>query len=109
MSESLKSSKVLLGGQATKDIFEMIAEIKTGEKFVQTTPSKLTSWIVSRYRSNAFGQDRQAIRKAHFNHQKALQEALKGAASEEEFRAACAQAIKQIGRKTQKHKTDQIG
>ena len=97
-----KPIRVLLDSQAAGDILAMAVESKG--KFVEVTPSKLVSWIVSRYRSKAFGQDREAIKRAHFNHRKALAQALKGAASEEELRAVCAQAMKRVWGKAKAQK-----
>ena len=106
MNKNLKSSRVLLDTQAVKDIFEMIVESKTGQEFVEITPSKLASWIISRYRSNVFNRDREIITQAHFNHQKALRHALKGASSEDELRAICMQTMKQVGKKRKKKRTE---
>ena len=95
-----RPGKVLLDGQAANNLLQMLEEAKAGEngQFVQLTPSKLASWIVSRYRQSAFKRDRVAIRKAHFNHQKHLKEAIKMATTEEELRATLAAAMKQVGR-----------
>ena len=106
MNKNLKLSRVLLDAQAVKDIFEMIVESKTGQEFVEITPSKLASWIISRYRSNVFNRDKEIITQAHFNHQKALRHALKGANSEDELRAICMQTMKQVGKKRKKKRTE---
>ena len=102
MSENLKPAKVTLNGRAASDLLQMMEEVKNWDRFVDITPSKLASWVISRYFFLAFRREKKIIGKAHFNHQKYLQEALKKASCEEEFRAALAVAMKQVGRKRRK-------
>ncbi|MCY4644612.1 MAG: hypothetical protein OXB88_08340, partial [Bacteriovoracales bacterium] len=81
------------------DLLQMMEEVKDRDRFVELTPSKLASWVVSRYFSLAFKREKKIIGRAHFNHQKHIKEALKKATTEEELRAALASALKQVGRK----------
>ena len=99
MNKEIKPMKVTLNAGAAGDLLQMMEETKNGDKFVDLTPSKLASWIVSRYFQQAFRREKKIIGKAHFNHQKHIKEALKKASSEEELRAALAAAMKQVGRK----------
>ena len=92
-----KAIRVLLSEQASEDILAMIGDCR-GE-FVEITPSKMASWVISHYRKNAFEKGKKAAIEAHYNHRKALAHALKAARSEEELRAICTRAMKRVGRK----------
>ena len=98
MSENMKSVKVTLRGLAASQLFQMMEDIKDGNQFIILTPSKLSSWIISRYFDSAFKREKLIMRKAHFNHQGHLKEALKKASTEEELRAILAAAMKQVGK-----------
>ena len=91
-----KPSRVLLNEQAARDLFEMEAEVKQGSGHVQLSPAQLASWIVSRYRQTAFKRDRETIRRAHLDHRKSLQEAIKTVTSKEHLQEALALAMKQM-------------
>ena len=99
MNENRKPVKVTLNGQAAHELQQMMEEVKNWDRFVELTPSKLASWVISRYFFLAFKREKKIIGKAHFNHQKHLKEALKTATTEEELRAALTVAMKQVGRK----------
>ena len=101
MSENInKPIKVLLDAKAAGSLLQMIEEVKALEEgdFVQITTSKLVSWIISRYRQSSFKRDKAAIKRAHFNYQKQLKEALKSVSDEEELRVALSSVMKQVGR-----------
>ena len=108
MNKNLKSSRVKLDTQSGQyRIFEMIVEYKTGQEFVAITPSKLASWIISRYRSNVFNRDREIISQAHSNHQKKLRYCPQKSdlASMNMSKAICMQTMKQVGKKRKKKRT----
>ena len=95
----MKQKKILLDFQATSDLLQMLEEVKEGSLFVQLTPSKLVSWIVSRYRERFFCREKVSIRKAHFNHKKHLREALKSVNSEDELKDALSDVMRKVGRR----------
>ena len=95
-----KQRKVLLDGPASSNLLAMVEEVKAGDRVLQLTPSKLASWIVSRYWRMAFKGDKKMIRKAHFDYLKNLKEALKATTTDKELRSALAVAIKKVGNRS---------
>ena len=99
MKEGGQESRVLLDKEASHDLFEMVEEVKVGGSFVQITPSKLASWIITRYRRRSYHKEKSVVARAHFDHQKHLKESLKSATTKEQLRETLAEAMRQVGRK----------
>ena len=98
--------RILLDKVAANNLLEMLEEIKAGGDSIKITPSKLASWIVARYRKTTYKREIETIKRAHFDHQKYLKKALRGATTEEELREALTKAMRQVGRKSKRKKRE---
>lgn len=90
------SARIGLDPAAQQAVTQMIDALKEQEDHVRINPSRLVSWIVTRYAASHFEADRAEIIKRHFDSKEYLKTAIKGVSSVQEMEQVLKSALSRV-------------
>lgn len=95
-------SRVLLDKEAREALDQMLTVLREEGKYIKINPSRLTSWVVSKFAKKYFGKSKSEIVKAHFNSKEYLKDLASNIEEDENPAEILSQALKSIQGKTKK-------
>jgi len=89
-------SRVLLDQEARQALEQMFTVLREEGKYIKINPSRLTSWVVSKFAKKYFGKSKSEIVKAHFNSKEYLKDLASNIEDNENPAEVLSQALKSI-------------
>ena len=94
--------RVLLDSDAYASLENMLEALKGSGDFVKINPSKLVSWIITKFEAESFERNKAQIIQDHFNSKEYLKHVTQRISSEDDLEAILKVALDKVRKATHK-------